>query len=59
MVEDPIPAGTEFIERDNVYEFATNRRGGNTSSRAANCTTIAWRSSKPTSRKASSSISIC
>ena len=38
---------------------ATGRRGGSTSSRGANCTTTAWRSSRPTSRRASSSISIC
>ena len=31
MVEDPIPAGTEFIERDDVYEARrTGRRGGRT-----------------------------
>ena len=35
------------------------RRGGNTSSPAANCTTTAWPSSKPTSRRASNSISTC
>ncbi len=23
MIEDPIPAGTEFIERDNAYELKT------------------------------------
>ena len=60
MLEDPIPAGTEFIERDNIYRVdATARPGGITTSRAANCTTTGWPFSRPGSRRASSSISIC
>ncbi len=38
---------------------AIARRGGPTSSRAASCTTIAWRFSRPIFRGASSSISTC
>ena len=60
MVEDPIPAGTEFIERDNLYEFEIAAAVvGSIPSPGANCMTIAWRSSRLTSRRASSSISIC
>ena len=35
MIEDPIPAGTEFVEHDDLYELRRNLLGGETGTTAA------------------------
>ncbi len=60
MVEDPIPSGTEFIERDSGVRIEVAAAVvAVLRSRGANCMTTAWRSSRLTFRRDSSSTSIC
>ncbi len=59
LAEDPIPAGTEFIERDNLYQLRNRPPWWQYNLAAASCMTIIWQFSRRISARDSSSTFIC